>query len=128
MMIVILGGGRRREMCMMIEEGIENLRSVREAIENIANAMGTTFDSVVAAFEHLGSCVPFSVDEIKNYVMALEERIKFEDSVCHDDEYEQECNWPPNPCKCKAGHSSKPIIKPSYWYRIRSFCVRNKYH
>lgn len=128
MMIVILGGGRRREMCLMIEEGIENLRSVREAIENIANAMGTTFDSVAAAFEYIGSCVPFSVDEIKNYVMALEERIKFEDSVCHDDEYEQECNWPPNHCKCKAGHSSKPIIKPSYWYRIRSFCVRNKYH
>lgn len=69
--------------------------------------------------------LPFSVDEIENYVMALKERIKVEYSECHDDEYEQECNWPPNPCKCKAGHSSKPIIKPPYWNRIRSFCVNN---
>ena len=128
MMIVILGGGRRREMCMMVDEGIENLKSVREAIENIARAMGTTFDSVAAAFEHLASCVPFDVDEIKNYVMALQERVKFEYAEYHDDEYTEECNWPPNPCKCKAGHSSKPIVKPPYWNRIRSFCVRNKYH
>lgn len=124
-MIVILGGGRRREMCLMTEEEIENLRSVREAIENIANALGTTFDSVAAAFEHLGSCVPFSVAEMENYVMALEERIKFEYS---EYEYEQECNWPPNPCKCKAGHSSRPFANPPYWHRIRSFCVRNNHH
>lgn len=127
MMIVILGGGRRREMCLTIDGAVESLQSINEAILNIATALGTTFDSVEAAFERLASNHPIDVEALQRYIFRLKEKIDFEYSDCII-ENEVECNWPPNPCKCKAGHSSKPIIKPSYWYRIRSFCVRNKYH
>ena len=127
MMIVILGGGRRREMCLTIDGAVESLQSINEAILNIATALGTTFDSVEAAFERLASYHQIDVEALQRYIFRLKEKIDFEYSDCII-ENEVECNWPPNPCKCKAGHSSRPFANPPYWHRIRSFCVRNNHH
>ena len=88
---------------------------------------GYSLQDASRAFEDLANSTPFSFEELKEAIQKLAEQIKivYADSIIKT---EIKNGWPLHPNKCRAGCTSKPIIKPPYWHRIRSYCVTNKYN
>lgn len=111
------------------EEEIGEVRrkAIREVAQRIADALSISLQEVMKALENMAYSTPFNIEEVKEATQKLIEQVKNE---CADYiiETEIENGWPLHPNKCRAGCSSKPIVKPPYWHRIRSFCVTNKYH
>lgn len=91
------------------EEEIANIwhEAICMAAKKIAEEFMVPIQMVISAFERLAYPTPFNVEEMKEAMQKLVEQIKD---------------------KCRADCSTKPIIKPPYWHRIRSYCVTNKYH
>lgn len=109
------------------EVGEVKRKAIREVAQRIGDALSISLQEVMKAFENIAYSTPFNIEEMKEAMQKLIEQAKNE---CADYiiETEIEIGWPLHPNKCRAGCTSKPIVKPPYWHRIRSFCVRNKYH
>ena len=105
------------------EIGEAKRKAIREVAQKIADALGISLQEVMKAFES----IVFDIDEMKEAIQKLVELEKNEwaDYII---ETEIENGWPLHPNKCRAGCTSKPIAKPPYWHRIRSYCVTTKYH
>lgn len=109
------------------EIGEAKLKAIREVAQRIADALSISLQEVMRAFENIAYSTPFNIEEMKEAMQKLVEQMKDECADCII-ETETENGWPLHPNKCNAGCTSKPIIKPPYWHRIRSYCVTNKYH
>ena len=113
------------------EEEIGEVRrkAIREVAQRIADALSISLQEVMKALENMAYSTPFNIEEMKEATQKLIELAKNE---CADHiietEIENENGWPLHPNKCRAGCTSKPIVKPPYWHRIRSYCVTTKYH
>lgn len=104
-------------------------KAIREVAQKIADALSISLQEVMKALENMAYSTPFNIEEIKEATQKLKELVM---NKCADyiikTEIENENGWPLHPNKCRAGCTSKPIAKPPYWHRIRSYCVTNKYH
>lgn len=109
------------------EIGEAKRKAIREVAQRIADALSISLQEVMKAFENIAYSTPFNIEEMKEAMQKLIEQAKNE---CADYiiETEIENGWPLHPNKCRAGCTSKPIAKPPYWHRIRSYCVTTKYH
>ena len=109
------------------EVGEAKRKAIREVAQRIADALSISLQGVMKAFENIANSTPFNIEEMKEVMQKLIEQAKNE---CADYiiETEIENGWPLHPNKCRAGCTSKPIVKPPYWHRIRSYCVTTKYH
>ena len=98
-------------------------KATSEAAQKISDELSISLQEVMKAFES----IVFDIDEMKEAIQKLVELEKNEwaDYII---ETEIENGWPLHPNKCRAGCTSKPIVKPPYWHRIRSYCVTTKYH
>lgn len=97
------------------EIGEAKRKAIRGVAQEISDALSISLQDVMKAFES----IVFNIEEMKETIHELADYII---------ETEIENGWPLHPNKCRAGCTSKPIVKPPYWHRIRSYCVTNKYH
>lgn len=109
------------------EVGEAKRKAIREVAQRIADELSISLQDVMKAFENMAYLTPFNIEEMREAMQKLIEQAKYE---CADYiiETEIENGWPLHPNKCRAGCTSKPIVKPPYWHRIRSYCVTTKYH
>lgn len=109
------------------EIGEARRKAIREVAQRIADALSISLQEVMKAFENIAYSTQFNIEEMKEAMQKIIEQAKNE---CADYiiETEIENGWPLHQNKCRAGYTSKPIIKPPYWHRIRSYCVTTKYH
>lgn len=109
------------------EIGEAKQKGIREVAQIYADALRIPFQEVMRAFENIAYSTPFNIEEMKKAMQRLIEQMKDEYADCII-ETDVENGWLINPNKCRAGCKSKPIIKPPFWHRIRSYCVTTKYH
>lgn len=112
------------------EIGEARRKAIREAAQRIADALSISLQEVMEALKNMAYSTPFNTEELKEATQKLMELAEQAKNECADYiiETEIENGWPLHPNKCRAGCTSKPIAKPPYWHRIRSYCVTNKYH
>ena len=112
------------------EVGEVKRKAIREVAQKIADELGISLQEVMKAFENIAYSTPFNIEELKEAMQKLTDYI-IETEIengwpLHLNKIENV--WPLHPNKCRAGCTSKPIVKPPYWHRIRSYCVTTKYH
>lgn len=112
------------------EIGEAKQKSIREVAQMYADALRIPLQEVMKALENMAYSTPFNIEEMKEATQKLIELAEQAKNECADYiiETEIENGWPLHPNKCRAGCTSKPIAKPPYWHRIRSYCVTTKYH
>lgn len=112
------------------EIGEARRKAIREVAQRIADALSISLQEIIKALENMAYSTPFNVEDIKEMTEAMQKFIEQAKNECADYiiETEIENGWPLHPNKCRAGCTSKPIVKPPYWHRIRSYCVTTKYH
>ena len=101
-----------------------------DVINKLAECLSCTVQEIEMIFAKITRIeMPFDLEDVKETTERLQ---KYAVSVTHivDDikelfiEHSREC-WHTHH---KEGKPCKAKIKPIYWYRIRSFCVRKHYH
>ena len=112
------------------EIGEARRKAIREVAQRIADALSISLQEVMKDLENMAYSTPFNIEELKEAMQKLMELTVQAKNECADYiiETEIENGWPLHPNKCRAGCTSKPIVKPPYWHRIRSYCVTTKYH
>ena len=111
-----------------------------DAVRTMAAAMSVTADEVATAIKSVGTAFTELTGTLEELEMAaanarMEMEIERLDAMMEKVEYidavELEYNeWAKEGWHThhKEGKPCKAKVKPPYWHRVRSFCVRSNYH
>ena len=111
-----------------------------DAVRTMAAAMSVTADEVATAIKSVGAAFTEITGTLEELEMAaanarMEMEIERLDAMMEKVEYidavELEYNeWAKEGWHThhKEGKPCKAKVKPPYWHRVRSFCVRSNYH
>lgn len=112
-----------------------------DAVRTMAAAMSATADEVAAAIKSVGTAfteLTGTFEELETAAAVnerMEMKIEWLDAMMEKVEYidavELEYNeWAKEGWHThhKEGKPCKAKVKPPYWHRVRSFCVRSNYH
>lgn len=99
-----------------------------EACKELAIKMGCSLQSLLKAVANIGIAIREQGQQMESLKAAVDDCLKKMEYVdCVIEEY-LEWNKQGWHTHHKEGKPCKAKVKPPYWHRVRSFCVRSNYH